>query len=651
MIPEFAHFLTCVAFVCTVVLTLAGFYTGKTQQVSGINICRSVASLQFVVLLMSFGLLMYSFLTDDFSVLYVSQNSTVELPWYYKFSATWGAHEGSFLFWTVVTAGWTFLVALKTKSLSMDMGGYVLGVMGAVNTGFLAYLLTASNPFLRLVPSVPDSGADLNVILQDIGLIIHPPMLSIGYVGFSVAFAFAIAALLTGRIDATWARWSRPWTHAAWAFLTVGIALGSWWAYYELGWGGWWFWDPAENASFMPWLAGTALIHSLSVTEKRGAFKSWTVLLAILAFGLSLTGGFLIRSGVLTSVHAFAIDPERGLFLLAILVTLMVPALVLFAVRASTLKSRIQYAGVSRELLLLLNNALLVFALVNVLIFTIYPLIHEWISGGELTSIGPPYFNAVFVPVMLFLTACLAITPIVRWKRTPLKLLKNALILLGLSVAFVILVGLVLSDQFVIGALLVAGLALWVIVVHIKEVIRRRTSMSLGITGMFTAHIGFAVAVIGIAITTGYTSSTEERMRVGDTVELNDRTYEFLNIEDIRGPNYIGQMGTFKVGDIYVYPERREYLTRQTITTEAGIDGRITRDLFIALGEPLPDGSWGVRIQEKPLVRWIWLGAFIMALGGILAVMDARYRKLQRRYLQAKFHSDDALPSSALATS
>ena len=635
MIPELAHFLTCIAFVCTVVLLGAGFYTGKTQQPAGVVVCRSLATIQLAALGVAFGLLMYSFYVDDFSVLYVSQNSTVELPWYYKLSATWGAHEGSFLLWTLITAGWTFAVAVKARSMSIDMSGYVLGVMGAVNTGFLAYLLSESNPFLRLVPSVADSGADLNVILQDIGLIIHPPMLSIGYVGFSVAFAFAIAALLTGRLDSAWARWSRPWTHAAWAFLTVGIALGSWWAYYELGWGGWWFWDPAENASFMPWLAGTALIHSLSVTEKRGAFRSWTVLLAIMTFSLSLVGGFLIRSGVLTSVHAFAIDPERGLFLLGIIMALVIPSLVLFGLRATTLKSRIQYQGVSRELLLLINNALLVFALVNVLVFTIYPLIHEWLSGGEMISIGPPYFNSVFVPVMLVLTACLAITPVVRWKRTPMKLLKNAsFILIGALIAAV-LIGFVMSDVFELGALLVAGLAMWVIGMHVAEVWRRKGRMTTSMSGMFTAHIGFAVAVIGIAITTGYTHSTEERMQQGDVTQLNGRDYELLQIDEITGPNYIGHRAIFKVGELIIEPERRQYLTRQTVTTEAGINAGFTRDLFIALGEPLPDGSWGVRIQEKPLIRWIWLGAFIMALGGIIAVLDRRFKRAQQRWAEA----------------
>ena len=634
MIPELAHLLTCTAFVCSVVLAGAGFYSGRTEQLVGLQVCRSVANIQFAALLVAFALLMYSFYRDDFSVLYVAQNSTVELPWYYKLSATWGAHEGSFLLWTLIAAGWTFAVAQKIRSMSTDMSGYVLGVMGVVNFLLLAYLLSASNPFDRIVPSVPDSGADLNVILQDIGLIVHPPLLSIGYVGFSVAFAFAIAALLTGKLDATWARWSRPWTHAAWAFLTVGIALGSWWAYYELGWGGWWFWDPAENASFMPWLAGTALIHSLSVTEKRGAFKSWTVLLAILTFSLSLTGGFLIRSGVLTSVHAFAIDPERGLFLLAILCIVAIPALVLFAARATTLKSRIQYEGISRELLLLTNNALLVFALTNVLIFTIYPLVHEWVTGGDLISVGPPYFNSVFVPIMIFLTACLAITPIVRWKKTPLKLLKGAGLLLGISLLLVMFVGVILSDRFEIGVLLVVSLAVWVIGVHLKELYRRRGSMNLGIAGMFTAHVGFAVAVIGVAVTTGYSHSTEVRMQVGETTVLNGRTYEFLEVQDIRGPNYEGQRAIFKVDDLVLQPERRQYLTRDVITTEAGIHAGIRRDLFIALGEPVAGGSWGVRIQEKPLIRWIWLGAFIMAFGGIVAILDARYRRLQKRYLR-----------------
>ena len=640
MIPELAHFLCVTAFCCAVALTLTGSVGARRVQPKWVDIAKQLAIVQFLLLALSTGLLDWAFLSDDFSVKYVSDNSNEALPWYFKASALWGDHEGSFLLWTLVAAGWTAAVALYGRQLSIDMHGYVLGIMGFLNSLFLLFLLVASNPFERNFPLDAVAGRDMNAILQDIGHLIHPPFLYLGYVGFSVAFAFAIAALLTGRLDAAWARWSRPWTNVSWAFLTIGIALGSWWAYYELGWGGWWFWDPVENASFMPWLAATALIHSLSVTEKRGAFKSWTVLLAILTFTLCLIGAFLVRSGVLTSVHAFAIDPGRGMFLAAILVIVSVSAMILYSFRANTIRSQISYQGLSRELLLLSNNALLTIALAVIFLYTLYPLFYEWFTGGERVSIGPPYFNRFFVPIMVTLTAGLAIAPIVRWKRTKLARLKPASYMLLGSLALGLVIPLFYDGLLHLGASLCLGLAIWVIVTHVSELLKSRRRPQLGFLGMSVAHIGFAVTVIGITITSGFSITKDLRLAIGDSVEVNGRYYEFTHLERIEGPNYIADRGTFTVGDVVLYPERRQYRATSTITTEAAIRPGFTNDLFIALSEQLDGGYWAVRIQEKPLIRWIWLGALLIAIAGVVAVMDRRYRKLRIRDLSASRHLD-----------
>lgn len=631
MIPELAHFLCMTAFTCACAMFVAGYVGARRGQLVWVQASKQIAIAQFILLACSFLLLDISFLRDDFSVQYIASNSNELLPWYFKASAMWGDHEGSFLLWTLVMAGWTCAVALRGKSLTYDMHGYVLGVLGLINAGFLLFLLSASNPFLRAFPLEPLVGADMNVILQDYGHLVHPPFLYVGYVGFSVAFAYAVAALLTGRIDAAWARWSRPWTNTAWAFLTVGIALGSWWAYYELGWGGWWFWDPVENASFMPWLAGTALIHSLAVTEKRGAFKSWTVLLALLTFILCLIGAFLVRSGVLTSVHAFAIDPERGLFLAVIVALVAGLSLLLFAVRANRLRARIAYGGISRELLLLGNNVFLTLSLAVIFLYTLYPLFYEWLTAGERVSLGPPYFNRAFVPLMMLLTACLAFVPISRWKRTPLHLFKPAFYMLGGALVVGVLIPLIYSDALHLGVSICVALALWVIGTHAADFYRNRKSLTLSYLGMAVAHMGFAMAVIGVAITSGFSVSKDLRLSVGDSVELGGRTYVFEDLQLVEGPNYVSHQAQFAVGDVRLLPERRQYTTRSMVTTEAAIRPGFTNDLFVSLGEPVGDGAWAVRIQEKPLIRWIWLGALLAAIAGVMAVLDVRYRRLLDR--------------------
>lgn len=636
MIPELGHFAAILGLASALGVAITAFWGAFNAQDSWANMAIRLAKLQFVVLAIAFLLLVASFLQDDFSVLYVANNSNTELPWYYKISAVWGAHEGSFLLWTLVTASWTLAVALRSKHLPLELHSYVLGSMGFLNTAFLTFMLASSNPFVRLVPNVPLQGADLNPVLQDPGLIIHPPMLYIGYIGFAVAFSFGIAALCTGKLDSAWARWTRPWVNAAWVFLTVGIALGSWWAYYELGWGGWWFWDPVENASFMPWLAGTALIHSLAATEKRGAFKNWTILLALLTFSLCLIGAFLVRSGVLTSVHAFAVDPQRGLFLLGILVVVTGGALYLYSVRASTIRSRIQYWGISRELLLLMNNALLVLAVVTIMLGTLYPLGYEWFTGGDTMSVGGPYFNRMFIPLMIVLSFFLALAPIARWKTTPKELIMRGLILLAGSAIVSLILPWIFWSSFNFGVSCALALALWIAITHVNSLWKQRHSLTLGNLGMATAHLGFAMAIVGVAVTSAFSLERDARLTPGQSLDVNGKTYELAEVTRSQGQNYIADQATFNVdGRLEMHPERRNYPIRQTITTEAAIKPGFFKDTYISLGEPIANGSWGVRIQEKPLVRWIWLGAFIMGAAAVVACLDKRYRRLSRRDLLA----------------
>ena len=649
MIPELGHLAMILALCLCLVqatLPLVGAWRGDHQWMS---LAQPAAWGQFAFLLFSFLCLTYAFMVDDFSVAYVANNSNSALPWYYKFSAVWGAHEGSLLLWALILAGWTFAVAIFSRHLPEEMLARVLAVMGMISIGFLLFLIVTSNPFERLLPNSPVDGRDLNPLLQDFGLIVHPPMLYMGYVGFSVAFAFAIAALLGGKLDAAWARWSRPWTIVAWAFLGIGIALGSWWAYYELGWGGWWFWDPVENASFMPWLVGTALIHSLAVTEKRGVFKSWTVLLAIAAFSLSLLGTFLVRSGVLTSVHAFATDPERGVFILAFLLVVVGGSLALFAVRAPVVKSQVGFGLWSRETLLLVNNIVLIVAAAMILLGTLYPLVLDALTGAKL-SVGPPYFNALFLPLMALLMAVISVGVLVRWKDTPLKWLGSMLAPVLVASVVLAVVATFLHGDFHWAVLAVCLLAFWVILAGVRDIldktrhkglIKGLPSLGRSYWGMQMAHFGFAVCALGVVLTSLGSYERDLRMAPGDSVELGGYRFQFEGAVHHEGPNFISDKGTVRVFDgerqiKVLHPEKRLYTVQQATMTEAGIDAGFTRDLFVALGEPLEQGAWAVRIHIKPFVRWIWLGALLMGLGGFLAAADKRYRiKVRTRVREA----------------
>ncbi|MDR0780371.1 MAG: heme lyase CcmF/NrfE family subunit [Pseudomonadales bacterium] len=644
MIPELGHFALILA-LCLgslqAVLPLVGAQTGNVQWM---QLCRPLSAGLWVFMVLGFGCLAYAFLHDDFSVAYVAHNSNSLLPVYYKFAAVWGAHEGSLLLWVLILATWGYAVSLLSRELPLDILARVMSVMALITVGFLIFLLATSNPFERLLLNTPAEGVDLNPLLQDFGLIVHPPFLYMGYVGFSVAFAFAIAALLTGRLDAAWARWTRPWTNAAWAFLTIGIALGSWWAYYELGWGSWWFWDPTENVSFMPWLVGTALIHSLAVTEKRGVFKSWTILLAIAAFSLSLLGAFIVRSGLITSVHAFAVDPKRGMVLLTLLLLIIGGSLFLYALRAPVVKGTSTYGGYSREIFLLINNILLVVSTAMILLGTLFPLIHEAIYGeANRVSVGPPYFNTLFLPLMALLAFMLGVSTFSRWKRTALDhLTKNLWKLLLASVALGIVLPLLVSARFAPGAMLAIALALWILFGVAQDLWQKTAnkasrlsglrSLSLSYYGMQVAHAGLAVIILGICLTSHYSIEEDRRMAPGDSLSIGSYEFVFKGVEERKGPNYVANSGNIDVlrnGVPYLtlHPEKRRYLARGDVQTEVAIEVGFFRDLFTALGDPRGDGAWVVRIHVKPFVFWIWLGAFLMAAGGVTAILDRRYRK------------------------
>ncbi len=639
MIPELGHLAMILALCFAVVQAFVPLFGAWRGDRLWMGLAQPAAWGQFAFLVFAFGCLTYSFMVDDFSVAYIAENSNSALPWYYKFSAVWGAHEGSLLLWALILGGWTFAVSVFSRQLPQIMLARVLAVMGMISVGFLLFLILTSNPFSRLLPQMPQDGRDLNPLLQDIGLIVHPPMLYMGYVGFSVAFSFAIAALLGGRLDAAWARWSRPWTIVAWAFLGVGITLGSWWAYYELGWGGWWFWDPVENASFMPWLVGTALIHSLAVTEKRGVFKSWTVLLAIAAFSLSLLGTFLVRSGVLTSVHAFASDPARGVFILIFLLMVVGGSLTLFAIRAPVVKSHVGFGLWSRETLLLGNNLVLVVAASMILLGTLYPLVLDALSGAKM-SVGPPYFNALFVPLMGLLMAVMAVGVLVRWKDTPVKWLLSMLapVLIG-SAVLAVIAGFAMAD-FQWAVLATFLLAAWVLLAGVRDLLDKTRHKGLfkgvqGLTrsywGMQLAHIGIAVVALGVVLSSQNSAERDMRMAPGDSVELGGYVFVFDGAKHLQGPNFTSDKGTIRVFEngqevTVLHPEKRLYSVQRSMMTEAGIDAGFTRDLYVALGEPLDNGAWAVRVHVKPFVRWIWFGGLITALGGLLAALDKRYR-------------------------
>ncbi len=643
MIPEIGHFALilglCVAVILAVV-PLAGASLGISRWIA---MAKPAALIQFFCIAVSYACLTMAFLQNDFSVLYVAMNSNSELPLLYLISGVWGAHEGSLLLWSLILCLWTAAVAVFSPSVPHIMRARVLGVLGLVSVGFLLFIILTSNPFERLFPAVAE-GRDLNPLLQDIGLAIHPPLLYIGYVGFSVAFAFAIAALMSGRIDSAWARWSRPWTNVAWLFLTMGIALGSWWAYYELGWGGWWFWDPVENASFMPWLVGTALMHSLAITEKRGTFKAWTALLAIFAFSLSLLGTFLVRSGVLTSVHAFASDPERGVFILAFLVFVVGGSLSLYAWRAPLLKSAAQTQMLSRETTLLFNNIFLAVATAAILLGTLYPIAIDAL-GGKI-SVGPPYFNAVFLTLTAPLAVLIGIGMLIRWKHDTIARLVNKL---KIPAIIVLVVALGLSftlPRWVWTAYLGLVMSLWIattICIALYDRFKNRPLLPTlrntpaGYYGMILGHLGIGVFIVGITLTSLYTQEKDLRMAPGDSYEVAGYRFQFNGVEQRPVQNYMSTTGSFTVtsesSNYYVElnPEKRIYKVQQSPMTEAAIDAGFTRDLFIALGEPLDNkGAWAIRIYYKPFIRWIWLGAIIMSLGGLFAACDRRYYQLSR---------------------
>ena len=631
MIPEVAHFALILAFCVALsqaVLPLVGVARGNGAMM---NYARLAASGQAALVAISFFGLMWSFFANDFSVLYVASHSNSALPLAYRLTAVWGGHEGSILLWVFVLGLWSLAVALFGARLPAPMLARILAVMGMIAVGLIAFILLTSNPFERLLPPAPD-GQDLNPLLQDPGMVIHPPLLYIGYVGFAVVFAFAIAALLEGRFDAAWARWTRPWTLAAWSFLTLGIAVGSYWAYYELGWGGWWFWDPVENAAFMPWLVGTALLHSLAVSDRRGELKAWTLLLGILAFSLSLLGTFMVRSGVLTSVHAFATDPRRGVFILALLAVVTVTAMLLFAWRAPLLASRNRPSPLSRDGMLLIGNVLLLVAAGSVLLGTLYPLVLDALNQGKI-SVGPPYFEAVFAPLMAPVIVLAGIGATARWQRMPLAtILRQIRLPAMLALVFALVASWLLG---VPRPLTFAGYALaaWIGGASLNQLwqaIRDQRRPSLSTVGMLVAHFGLAAFVFGVTAVKSNESAEEVKMNVGDTATLSGYQFRLVSLDDIRGPNYESTRADFEVTQDgrrwHLYPEKRFYNVQQMPMTESAIDSNLGRDLYVALGEPLPAGAWGVRLNIKPFIVWIWLGCLIMALGAALAAFDRRYR-------------------------
>jgi cytochrome c-type biogenesis protein CcmF len=649
MLPELGLFALIIALFVGIALSTLPLIGAARRDMASMLLARPAAQAQFVFVAIAFFCLMASFVANDFSVLNVASNSNSALPLPYRIAATWGSHEGSMLLWVFMLSLWTLAVSILSRQLPLEMVARVLGVMGFISVGFLLFILLTSNPFVRLHPPAPD-GRDLNPLLQDPGMVIHPPMLYMGYVGFAVTFAFAIAALLSGRFDAAWARWSRPWTTAAWVFLTLGIALGSWWAYYELGWGGWWFWDPVENASFMPWLVGTALIHSLAVAEKRGAFKAWTVLLAIGAFSLSLIGTFLVRSGVLTSVHAFATDPARGVFILAFLSVVIGGSLALFGWRAGHVGFRGRFDRVSRESLLLGNNLLLVTAAGAVMLGTLYPLALDALGLGKI-SVGTPYFETVFVPLMAPVILLMGVAPLARWKSAPAGDLGLKLRWPAVVAVLAALILPWLSGRWSLGVALGLFLAAWVFASTAAVIaqrlhgasgagIRPRVAQLLrsprSFFGMVLAHLGVGVFIVGVTMVKGYEVEQDVKMGVGDSLSMGGHDFVFKGTHEVKGPNYIAVRAALEVkrqgfgATFSMTPEKRLYKAQQMPMTEAAINASLTRDLYVSLGEPLNETTWTMRFYYKPYIDWIWGGAFMMAMGGLLAAADRRYRLARR---------------------
>ena len=657
MIPELGHFALIIAFVVAIVQSIVPLIGAARNDAALISLARPAALAQFLFVGLAYASLTHSFIVHDFSVLYVSQHSNLVQPLMYRISGVWGSHEGSLLLWSLILSVWTIAVAVFSRNLPEILMARVLAVMAMISTGFLAFMLFTSNPFERIFPT-PLDGSELNPLLQDPGLIIHPPMLYMGYVGFSVAFAFAVAALLGGKLDATWARWSRPWTTIAWSFLTFGIALGSWWAYNELGWGGWWFWDPVENASFMPWLVGTALIHSLASTEKRGVFKSWTVLLAILAFSLSLLGTFIVRSGVLVSVHAFATDPERGVFILAFLVIVIGGSLALYAWRSATVVSHGRFLWFSRESALLLNNIIFLTAATAVLIGTMYPLVVDAFGIGKI-SVGRPYFDTMFSFVAIPLLLLIGIGPTVRWKGD--NWARNAKVL-SFFFIFSLVVGLLLpflvEDKLNLATGLGLAAALWVALTTLKDLfgrLSRRLKLPLAYLGMVLAHLGIAIFVVGVTVVMTYSEEKDLRMEPGSSYNISGYEFRFQGVRKVSGANYMADEAVIeiwrdgeKAGELL--PQKRVYSAKDSPMTDASIDKTLFRDLYAALGEELEGGAWSMRVYYKPMIRWIWLGCLFMTFGGVLAVCDRRYRQsvsAKNKQTQNKQIADKAVSATA----
>jgi len=612
MLPELGNFALILA-LCFAMLQSAALW--KTN----LWLARRCAFGQWIFSLFAFLILEIGFITNDFSVKYIAENSNTHLPLFYRITAVWGAHEGSLLLWVVILGLWTTAVAVFSQKLPDDFRTRVLGVMGLISTGFLLFLILTSNPFYRLFINIPVDGNDLNALLQDPGLAFHPPTLYMGYVGFSVPFAFAIAALLTGRMEAAWARWTRPWTLLAWCFLALGITAGSLWSYRELGWGGWWFWDPVENASFMPWLAGTALIHSLIVSEKRNSFHHWTILLAITTFSLSLLGAFLVRSGILISVHAFAVDPARGMFLLEFLLVVIGGALVIYALRAKKIQSEIQFSFVSRESFLLFNNVLLFVAMSTVLLGTLYPLILDAL-GMDKISVGAPYFNMMFVPLTMLILFCMGIGPLCHWGKTSWETLRKPMIISFLiSMIFAFFVS--LPTALAVFAMTAIGHRMW---------LTRKSLPSPNRLGMWLAHIGVGICVIGVAISATHSVERNVRMGVGDTAQVGPYIFKLENIKNIRGSNYSGTQGEFTITKnnqfiTNLYPESRLYTVQQVVMAKTAIDKTLFRDLYVAMAEPLDKNTWAVRLYDKPFIRWIWAGGILIFLGGLCSASNRKF--------------------------
>ena len=641
MIAELGNYALALSLAVSFFLAIFPLWGAEKGHSQLMSLARPMTYGLFFSLTIAFAALFYLFAVNDFSVQYVVNNSNSSLPIYYRLSAVWGSHEGSLLLWIWLLTLWGAAVALFSKHLPQEAVARVLGIMGIISIGFLLFVLFTSNPFTRTFPDFPVDGRELNPMLQDVGLIFHPPLLYMGYVGFSVAFAFAIASLMTGKLDSAWARWSRPWTMAAWVFLTLGIVLGSWWAYYELGWGGWWFWDPVENSSLMPWLAGTALIHSLAVTEKRGSFKAWTVLLAILAFSLCLLGTFLVRSGILVSVHAFASDPTRGLYILAYLVVVIGGSLTLYAYKGNQIRSRDNAERYSRETLLLLNNILLMTALCVVFLGTLLPLVHKQLGLGSI-SIGAPFFDQMFLIIMTPFALLLGIGPLVKWRRDQFSEIRTPVVV---SVVVMAIAGFALPyflhNKLTVSVMLGTMMSVIIVLLSLYEMKQRAThreSFFKGITklsrshwGMILAHLGVAMTVWGIAFSQNFSVERDVRMAVGDTVQIADYDFKFTGVSDANGPNYMGgkaQIDISKDGkpEATLFAEKRFYTVSKMPMTEAAIDWGFTRDLYVALGEKIEDNSWALRLYYKPFIRWIWIGGLFMALGGLLCMFDRRYR-------------------------